>query len=193
MSKYPDSVISLYTEIEEKVIDKAEKLFISDMTDDSLFFKSASTGEIYKTDLTSCSCPQFQKRHLVCKHMVRLAMERNIPITYLKPHITYSLHLYGTDELLSPEPVASASAAPVDAQPASSDPIARDYAEAELMDILSSLGIAVEDKRSAGGCLWIENTRQHEQFLSKLTVDGKPLIRTKPASHFKWLFAWYLK
>lgn len=47
--------------------------YIKDLTV-SATIKSDSSFEAYKTTLTSCDCPDFQNRHVVCKHMYALAL-----------------------------------------------------------------------------------------------------------------------
>ena len=39
---------------------------------------AGSTGGTYVTTLTKCTCPDFQKRHVPCKHMYFLAMQMDL-------------------------------------------------------------------------------------------------------------------
>uniref|UniRef100_UPI0028A2CD53 SWIM zinc finger family protein n=1 Tax=Oscillibacter sp. TaxID=1945593 RepID=UPI0028A2CD53 len=50
------------------------EIFIAPPFDMSAQIKSSSE-EIYHTTLYKCSCPDFSRRNIVCKHMFRLAME----------------------------------------------------------------------------------------------------------------------
>lgn len=180
MSNYKAEVLSLYSNIEESLIKKAEELTPISIEPAKAVgeFVSSNSAEIYSVSLTNCTCPQHRNKGKVCKHMMRLAMLLGVPITYRRmvPLLCY----YGSDE-----PVEQVNQKP--------NPIIKDYSLEELLAVLEELGIAVDDKRAAGGCIWIENTREYERFLLKLTVDGKPLRKTTSTGHFKWQYSWYLK
>ena len=180
MSVWSEKILVLYSCLEEKRIIAAEKItpHSLDQGKKSGIFVSSSTGELYSTTLTTCSCMDHRKKGNTCKHMIRLAMELDVPITYYRP--VPKLYHYATK-------------APVEEESKKQSPEIKDYSLPELLDLLANLHIEVDDKRSVGGCIWIENTRDYEAFLSKLTVDGKRLKRASSSAHFKWQFSWYLR
>lgn len=184
---YTADNLEMYLEIDEKKIRAAEKLLDPVLCkDESLAeFTSSSSGEIYRTTLNTCSCRDFSTRGGPCKHMIRLAMIENVPITYRKMIPTYATVKYGEDA-----PAAHPDA-PAAEQPAPVFPIMCTLDE--FVSILDREGISVEDKRPVGGCLWIENTRKYEGFLASVLVDGQHLSRTPSPRHFKWQYAWFLK
>lgn len=178
------SALNLYLDLDEKKIKAAEKLKDPAIHGDFAEFVSSSSGEIYKASLEKCTCRDFTVRGGPCKHMVRLAMTQNVTITYQKMIPTYVSLKYGED--------ASSPKAPAPEESKPEDLPTKCTLEGFLL-ILERHGIATEDKRSSGGCLWVENTKQYEKFLSSVKVDGKPLSRTPSPKHFKWQYAWFIK
>ena len=176
------SVINSFREISEKKVTAAEECKPQSFDKDSLTatFISNSTGEIYDVSLKSCTCVNFSIHHEPCKHMVRLAMLAGLPISFIH-------------EIRVPVEVLYGDPVPETMDDIESDPPeVRDYTVSEFFEMLDVFGIAHEDNRQSGGCIWIENQKQYMDALSKLTVDGKKLKRKNFGSHFPWQFCWYL-
>lgn len=188
------SALNLYLDLDEKKIKAAEKLKDPTIHGDFAEFVSSSSGEVYNTTLLKCTCRDFTVRGGPCKHMIRFAMLKDVPITYKKMIPTYVPTQYGekASNPNAPAPEDKPTSAAPRNECAPEDLPTKCTIEGFLL-ILERHGIAVEDKRSSGGCLWIENTRQYEEFLSSVKVDGKPLSRTPSPKHFKWQYAWFIK
>ena len=176
------SVINSFRSVSEKKVNAAEKCKPESFDKDSLTatFISTSTGAVYDVSLKSCTCVDFSIHQVPCKHMVRLAMLAGLPISFIHEIKIPVEVLYGDPV---PESIDEIERVP---------PEARDYDVSELFKMLDSFGIAHEDNRQSGGCIWVENQKQYMDALSKITVGGKKLKRKNFGSHFPWQFCWYL-
>lgn len=152
---------------------------------------SSTTGEVYHTSLSKCTCIGYQIRRLPCKHMIRLAIDAGCLDKKGAPILTVS-------PVEPAEPITRSS---VEKQNPKSVPAAKQISSCislvnlrnrkALIQELSKRNIRFVDCFDKNGAFWIEYTNEAALFVAKYTFKGSFAHRTAHSRHFKGNPGWF--
>lgn len=154
-------------------------------------YASTTTGEVYQTSLSKCTCIGYQVRRTPCKHMLRLAIDANfldakgaavIPPQDKEPTTANIRKSSAKPKTKSAEPRK---------QKKSCLPLVNLRTHQALIEEVTKRNIKYVDCFDKGGSFWLEYTNDAALFVAKYTFKRQFALRIAHSRHFKEKPAWF--